>query len=171
MIYKIEVDGKIIHSVINNNPQDYSNVIVYVSDPWHVPFSSDYGSLENLRIYNFGKKDKNGDARLQNGKDPEVFWDGKWRPICGHYFWDNNFGADLFCQQLGFSSGLVKGKGQNLILPNDALLIGKCSATNEWLKCDGRCNNLGIGGDAGCNSACKAGDGAYIEIECKQGKH
>ena len=65
----------------------------------------------------------------------------------------------------------MKGKGQNLILPNDALLIGKCSATNEWLKCDGRCNNLGIGGDAGCNSACKAGDGAYIEIECKQGKH
>ena len=167
MIYKIEVDGKTIHSKINNEPQDYSNVIVYASNPWADPFTSDYGSLENLRIFNFGKKDENGGARLQNNKDPEVFWDGEWRPICGHYFWDNNFGADLFCQQLGYSSGLVKGRGQELGLPADALRVGKCSATNEWLKCDGGQNNYAIGSD--CNYGCKAGDRASIEIECKKG--
>ena len=63
----------------------------------------------------------------------------------------------------------MKGKGQELGLPADALHIGKCSATNEWLKCDGGCNDLGIGGD--CNGGCNAGDPSYIEIECKQGKN
>ena len=31
--------------------------------------------------------------------------DGKWRPICGHWFWDNNYGAKAFCKRLGYESG------------------------------------------------------------------
>ena len=41
----------------------------------------------------------------------EVFWNGKWAPICGHNFWDGmygegyslNHGANLFCRKLNSS--------------------------------------------------------------------
>ena len=45
-------------------------------------------------------------VRLVDGKYPEVLTnDGSWAPICGHWFWDNNYGARLFCRQLGFNDG------------------------------------------------------------------
>ena len=113
-----------------------------------------------------------GDVRLLNDKYPEVFVTGKWRPICGHYFWDNNVGANLFCQQLGHPSGLVKGKG-NTTLPSDGFRVGKCldynHRTDEWLKCDGGCNDLDFDFDLGgaCDAyKCNAGYPSYMEIEC-----
>ena len=38
-----------------------------------------------------------GSVRLVEEKFPEVFWNGVWTPICGHWFWNNDYGADLFC--------------------------------------------------------------------------
>ena len=45
-------------------------------------------------------------VELKYGKNPIVKTnDGKWTPICGHWFWDNNYGARLFCKQLGYNNG------------------------------------------------------------------
>lgn len=36
---------------------------------------------------------------------PEIWTDGKWMPICGHWFWDSQEGARTFCRALGFDQG------------------------------------------------------------------
>jgi hypothetical protein len=37
--------------------------------------------------------------------------DRKWRPLTSHYFWDNNYGARIVCEDLGFGNGVTqKGK-------------------------------------------------------------
>ena len=46
---------------------------------------------------------------------PEILVDNGWHPICGHWFWNNNFGARLFCQELGFNDGKVVEKIRKLI--------------------------------------------------------
>ena len=96
---------------------------------------------------------KNGDVTLHKGKIPEVYWNGQWSPICGHYFWDNNVGVNLFCQKLGFSSGVVRRTRTKLKF--DAIRIGKCRATDHWLNCTGGCNDLAIGGRCFINSNAK----------------
>ena len=55
-------------------------------------------------------------------KYPEVFWNGKWSPICGPYFWNNDFGASLFCQRLNstYQSG-IKNHFKKLIIISMAL--------------------------------------------------
>ena len=55
-------------------------------------------------------------------KYPEVFWNGKWSPICGPYFWNNDFGASLFCQRLSstYQSG-IKNHFKKLIIISMAL--------------------------------------------------
>lgn len=35
----------------------------------------------------------------------EVFRDGQWGTVCGHYFWDSNDGANTVCKQITDSSG------------------------------------------------------------------
>ena len=52
--YEIEIDNEVKHSVPNDQAWDFTNVILYVSDPWHDPFSSDYGILENLNLWQSG---------------------------------------------------------------------------------------------------------------------
>jgi hypothetical protein len=31
---------------------------------------------------------------------------GVWRPISSHYFWDNNHGAQIVCESLGYGKGI-----------------------------------------------------------------
>ena len=52
IMYKIEKNGQSIVSFENKMAQDFSNVKVYISDPWYKPFTSDYGLLENFKISN-----------------------------------------------------------------------------------------------------------------------
>ena len=103
---------------------------------------------------------------LRDGKFPEVFLNGKWSPICGHWFWDNNHGADLFCQKLDptFTSGTIT-KRRDKPLESDGIRIGKCLGGDQWLGCSGGCNDLGTGN--GC-AQCAAGQGASVEIHCER---
>jgi hypothetical protein len=32
--------------------------------------------------------------------------DRRWRPISSHYFWDNNYGADIVCRDMGYGKGV-----------------------------------------------------------------
>ena len=45
-----------------------------------------------------------GDVRLSSypAGRVEIFRDGMWGTVCGHYYWNNNYGAATFCKQLGF---------------------------------------------------------------------
>ena len=54
VIYEIEIDYEVKHSVPNDQAWDFRDVKLYVSDPWHQAFSSEYGILENLRISQSG---------------------------------------------------------------------------------------------------------------------
>ena len=47
VMYKIIVDGEVVHSQQNNKPQNFNNVMAYVSDPWTPTFD---GCLENLKL-------------------------------------------------------------------------------------------------------------------------
>ena len=109
------------------------------------------------------------DVRLIDDKFPEVFLDGIWVPICGHWFWDTDFGADLFCQKLNSdpaSTGHVIRRADKP-LEKDAIRIGKCLSNDQWLSCSGGCNDLGTG--QGC-ADCDVNSPASIEIKCSQGK-
>ena len=107
-----------------------------------------------------------------------MYWNEQWTPICGHYFWDNNVGADLFCQKLGFSSGVLSSglypnQKTKIKLESDAIRIGKCAANDKWLNCTGGCNDLATGGHCpgNSNAACSAGDLSGITIECLASKY
>ena len=54
--------------------------------------------------------------RLGENQIAEVYIENKWVPICGHWFWNNNIGATLFCQEMGFESGYIKSKHGNFDL-------------------------------------------------------
>ena len=47
VMYRIIVDGEVVHSKQNNKPQSFNNVMAYVSDPWTPTFD---GCLENLKL-------------------------------------------------------------------------------------------------------------------------
>jgi len=115
---------------------------------------------------------ENGSVRIKQEKYPEIFLNGKWVPICGHYFWDTNYGADLFCQKLDpkFTSGIVS-KSHGKRLASDGVRIGKCQQGDQRLKsCTGGCNDFGIGNELfGCAN-CEAGQLAAVEIQCFTGQ-
>ena len=104
-------------------------------------------------------------VRLGSNQIAEVEFNGQWVPICGHYFWDNNVGASLFCQQLGYPSGKIE---KRLKLPCDGLQVGRCNEGDNWLQCSHpKCNQLIIGGQ--CNDSpaiCTKGENAAISIHC-----
>ena len=110
-----------------------------------------------------------GGVRLEDDKFPEVCLNGMWSPICGHWFWDNDFGATLFCQKLTSdptSTGYAIRRTDKP-LEKDAIRIGNCLSNDQWLSCSGGCNDLGTG--QGC-AECDANSTASIEIKCFQGK-
>ena len=105
-----------------------------------------------------------------------MFLNGAWAPICGHYFWDNNNGATLFCKKLGYHHGVVRIP-INIYYKNltsDAVRIGTCVETDDDLEnCSGGCNDLEIGGHClnDNQKSCSSGQPANIEIECYGGKY
>ena len=100
---------------------------------------------------------------------PEAYFGGQWSPICGHYFWDNHSGANIFCQKLGFESGVVAKKG--LVLSKNALRVGKCKSNDDELfNCrTWECNDYVVGGYCSNNhhAKCYAGEPAGIKVKCK----
>ena len=41
----------------------------------------------------------------------EVFKDGQWGTVCGHWFWDSNDGANIACKKVGYAGGTVYTAG------------------------------------------------------------
>jgi len=132
------------------------------------------GANAGIRISCSTKRRKgNGRRKVKLEKNiPYVKRNSKWWPICGHYFWDNQNGARLFCQELGFPEGEIIGGtygGGRYTLKKDALKIGKCSNGDSWLSCTGGCNDLGIGGTCPLGDGpCNKGDRGGVKIECRE---
>ena len=129
--------------------------------------------MSYLIIKNKKKNYSNADlsqVRLNSDEIAEIYYSGMWIPICGHYFWNNNIGATLFCQQLGYETGIVKQESiaRQVPLPDDGFRIGECETNDIWGQCTGGCNDHTIGGTH-C-SDCRSGAMAGLRIECK-GNH
>ena len=94
--------------------------------------------------------------RLNNNELAEIYQNEKWMPICGHWFWNDNIGSKLFCQELGYQNGNIKqGSVKQFPLPEDGFRIGQCKANDIWPNCSGR-----------KSSDCLSGAMAGIKIEC-----
>ena len=112
---------------------------------------------------------------LTEDNEPMIFYNNTWSPICGHYFWDNNYGANIFCQKLGYTNGTVSPKKEDRHLGvylQDSLRVGKCRSSNSYLtSCSGGCNDLKIGGVCYENEEanCTAGQAVKITITCYGG--
>ena len=89
----------------------------------------------------------NGDVKWEDDKTPYIFWSGAWFPICGHRFWDNQIGAQKFCNILGYQNGEQWGEETARSYEVDAFRVGKCEEADDWFqKCTGGCNDYKVGG-------------------------
>jgi len=104
---------------------------------------------------------------------PEVYYNGIWSPICGHWFWDNDNGATLFGKELhgGSYDGTCKITRKRTKLQAQGVMIGKC--TDEDLKkgktifeCSGGHNLSNAGGRY--ERGCAKGKTVGVEIECQK---
>ena len=108
---------------------------------------------------------------MSNGKYPEILLNNKWSPICGHFFWGNDYGATLFCQQLNstYTSGIAIRR-YNIPLASDGIRIGKCTdQDNSLSSCTDGCNDFPqLGGVCSnmANAKCGAGKKATVEVQC-----
>ena len=90
---------------------------------------------------------------------PEVFFQGKYYPICAHGFANNDFGAATFCKLLGFNKGVALKTWDTY--DQDAMLVGKCLAGEEIMKCTGGLNGWGD------LTTCKKGSKVHVEVICR----
>ena len=103
---------------------------------------------------------------------PFVFWDKQWVPLCGHFFWDNDDGATLFCKKLGYNSGtVIPQSGQKYSV--DSFRIGVCKEGDSWLSCSGGRNDYKIGGsfDTYPSAKCDVLANVKIHIKCRGGEN
>jgi len=118
---------------------------------------------------------KEGDVQVAEGSSNqpevpmyvEVNVGGKFAPICGHYFWNNekkiNWGARLVCRRLGWSGGSVVQS--RVELGADASHVGQCGRKDEGLnKCTKAANafkNFNFKG-----GWCKKGNKVGVQVKC-----
>ena len=99
---------------------------------------------------------------MENDGTPMFFWNGKWSPICGEWFWDNQNGAQTFCKKLGYTNGNQQRTNEKY--DQDAVQIGRCNADEDLEECSAGCNDKVVG--KGC-AACAAGGNVAITITCE----
>ena len=105
-----------------------------------------------------------GGATVHEGKAfvPEVRFQGKYHPICGHYFWDDNVGATNFCNLLGFKNGKIKRT--KVAYDVDAMPVGRCKpgeALNNCTRGGNRWGNFDYS-----NGWCKKGKRVGFTVTC-----
>ena len=123
--------------------------------PYHVTSMQNHSTNVSIGL---------GSVRLGENQIAEVLFNDQWVPICGHYFWDNDFGSNLFCQEKGFKSGKV---AHRIPLKSDGLKIGICNNGDTFLGCsEAKDNKMEVGG-AIKGSNCASGQTAGTVINCK----
>ena len=109
----------------------------------------------------------NGAVKL-DGVIPMIYWGGKWSPICGHYFWNNDNGVNKFCKALGYDYGQkwkTNQKSQSI-----GFWIGKCKNKDHFPRCTGGCNKRSHGGSCKTHllggPSCDKRKHNLIKVEC-----
>jgi len=104
-----------------------------------------------------------GDVQLI-GKTPYYFTEGKYHPICGHYFWDNDNGASAFCRKLGYNQARLDASVTKVksAYEADAIAIGRCLENEDITSCTGSHNKYAL------EDWCTKGNPVSIEIECSK---
>ena len=93
---------------------------------------------------------------------PEVLFEGNYYPICGHYFWDNDYGAETICKALGFDGGAKTNTAAKY--EEHAMPVGKCNQGEALDKCTGGGNGWG---DFDYQSSwCTSGNGIGVDVTC-----
>ena len=106
----------------------------------------------------FSESCADGDVLLGKDTVPYYYKEGKFSPICGHGFWNNHYGADAFCQALGFTGGtLSKDRGK---YEQDALFIGTCNSFDAIDRCAGGYNIYKFA------RTCRVGNNVKIFVAC-----
>ena len=96
-----------------------------------------------------------GDVKLEKDGTPMLFWKEKWSPICGHYFWDNQHGANTFCKKLGYLSGKQERANRaNKKYGEESIQIGRCNKDVDLTECTKK------------KTYCGAKDKVAIRITC-----
>ena len=100
-----------------------------------------------------------------------ICWNERWSPICGHYFWDNDYGVNKFCKALGYDYGdLRKGNKKS---QSQGFWIGKCKKHDSFPHCTGnkRCNKMSLGGTCRINilggPSCNKGHHKIFKVKCQ----
>ena len=121
-----------------------------------ITLTYDYTVLRHL----FSESCAEGDVLLGKDDVPYYYKDGKFSPICGHWFWDDQYGADAFCQALGFTGGTLRkdeGKYQQ-----DAVMIGMCNSFDAIDRCTGGFNSYAF------PSNCRVGNNVKLLVACDE---
>ena len=94
------------------------------------------------------------------------------QPICGHWFWDNNYGATEFCQRIGLGDGIVIKTKHTY--NEDAMFIGECGPEPDYPgyerifpRCEERSDHTDRHGEIHCEKGQKVG----MKIQCQKGKY
>ena len=100
---------------------------------------------------------------------PLVLWNSQWSPICGHFFGDNNVGAKLFCNRMGYDDGLAIPFEPRQKYSVDSFRIGRCNKGDVWLNCNGACNDYQVGGHCANGNLNDMANGNAIKCEKNHG--
>ena len=92
----------------------------------------------------------------------------RFYPICQAYFAGNVFGVELFCQKLGYQSGMITDL--YLALKDKSVLIGECSSHDTDLRnCTGSMQ-MGHGFHSDYSDHCVKGKLSGMKVVCIGGK-
>jgi hypothetical protein len=107
-------------------------------------------------------------------KDPET---SAWGTVCGHYFWNDDKGADIVCRSLGYIGGTVFTFGASVSLPALPVVSGfrvcegneahvtDCPLPTNWA---GHPDSIGNGVDATCSHGIDQGAICYDDARPSQ---
>lgn len=97
---------------------------------------------------------------------PEVLFEGKYYPICGHYFWDNDLGAGSVCKSLGFTGGndIHATSRTGHVYDTNAMPVGGCMDGEDLTKCTGGDNAWGNFDFR--DGRCKRGNSVGVKVTC-----
>jgi len=110
--------------------------------------------------------DHNGEILEDEEFTPWILYDSEWYPICGHWMWDNNAAATLFCKKLGFDAGVVNKRMNKF--SKDAMPVGACGkGETDLTACTAGGNSFGDFSWGG--GTCKVGHKIGIAVSCSGG--
>ena len=115
--------------------------------------------------------------------------------LSGHWFWDNEHGANAFCKKLGYNQGVITAEIfipvigaasryllmlflmnkmflllSNVAYDQDSVVVGECDEDDDIFACQAFCNLYTIGGGCDIHSFipwCHAGQSSGVTLECR----